>query len=81
MTLSFHADLVRLLWENEKLSEGKKMELLIDVISGTNTSNSLNAKYFAGNLLADKMKINWLPFDYTPIIKEWDNRKGTTTTK
>lgn len=69
----FHADLVCLIWENKGLSKKEKMELLVDVI-GTN-SNSLNAKYFAGNYLADEMKIYWQPFDYTPIIKRWEETK------
>jgi hypothetical protein len=78
----FHANLVDLIWDNTKLSEKEKMELLVDVIKGeTKTSNSLNAKYFAGNKLALKMGIKWQPFDYGPIITEWENRQGTTTTK
>lgn len=82
MPQTHHADLVRLIWENENLSERKRMEFLVDVISGTNTSNSLNAKYFAGNKLTEKMGITWQPFDYRPIIEGYSNwKKGTTTTK
>lgn len=79
---TFHADIVNLIWDNKELSEGKKMELLIDVISGTNTSNSLNAKYFAGHILAKRLGINFEPFDYNPITEKYEEyRKGTTTTK
>lgn len=82
MPMTFHADLVRLIWENENLSEDNKMEFSVAVISGTNTSNSLNAKYFAGNKLVEKMNITWQPFDYGPIIERYSNwEKGTTTTK
>lgn len=81
MPHAFHAALVCLIWQNEKLSEQKKMEFLIDVISGANTSNSLNAKYFAGNILAKKMGISWQPFDYRPILKKWKETKDTIPTK
>ena len=74
MPPSFHADLVRLILENRNLSEEKKMVLLVDVLS-TNISNSLNAKYFAGNLLAEKMRISWQPFDYRPILEKWGGKQ------
>ena len=76
----FHADLVRLISENKNLSEENEIELLIDVLK-PNISNSLKAKYHAGMILSDKFKIPWQPFDYTPLTDEWNNRKGTTTTK
>lgn len=60
--------------------ENEKMELFVDVIS-TKITNSLNAKYFAGSYIANKMEIVWQPFDYRPIITEWEKRQGTTTTK
>jgi len=78
MPPSFHADLVRLISENRNLSEEKKVELLVDVI---NISNSLNAKYFAGNYLAEKMGISWQPFDYRPILIKWQETKDTIPTK
>ncbi len=80
MPPSFHADLVRLISENRNLSEEKKMELLVDVIS-INISNSLNAKYFAGNILAEKMGVSWQPFDYGPILNKWKETKDTIPTK
>lgn len=81
MPQAFHAALVRLIWQNQILSEVKKMEFLIEVISGANTSNSLNAKYFAGKLLAKEMGVSWQPFDYRPILKKWQETKDTIPTK
>lgn len=80
MPPSFHADLVRLILENRNLSEEKKMELLVDVLS-ININNSLNAKYFAGNILAEKLGVSWQPFDYVPILKKWQETKNTIPTK
>lgn len=78
----FHAYLVNLIPDNKKLSDKEKMELLLDVIDPeTKTSNSLNAKYFAGNILAEKMGINWQPFYYEPIQNKWEETKGTIPAK
>lgn len=76
----FHADLVRLVSYNINISEENRMELLLDVLK-PNISNSLNAKYLAGNILAKKLNIAWEPFNYKPITEKANNRKGTTTTK
>lgn len=78
----FHANLVHLIWESETLIDKEKMELLLDVIDPeTKTSNSLNAKYFAGNILAEKMGINWQPFNYEPIQIKWQEIKDTIPAK
>lgn len=78
----FHANLVHLIWKSKTLIDKEKMELLLDVIDPeTKTSNSLNAKYFAGNILAEKMVINWQPFDYKPIQNKWQEIKDTIPAK
>ncbi len=60
----FHASLVFLGCSNKKVEEKQRIQLLIDVISGSKLTNSLRAKFMAGNLLSIILETPWVPFNY-----------------
>jgi len=70
----YHAALVDLLWKREDIFKKDKMIFLVDVL---NTSNSLNAKDYAGKLLANEMGLKWDPFMYIPLLENWEKIKDT----
>lgn len=70
----YHAYLVELIWKRDTISKKDKLIFFVDVL---NTSNSLNAKNYAGRLLANEIGLKWHPFYIKPLLDKWEEIKDT----
>jgi hypothetical protein len=67
----YHIYLITKIWEREDISKDDKKLFLMEVLK---TSNSLNAKNYAGILFERETNINWDPFKFQPIYDEYEKK-------
>ena len=73
----YHSDLIKKICERkeEEISKIEKMSFLVEVL---NTSNSLNAKNYAGIMFEKEYNdVFWDPFKFDPINTKWKNVQKT----